>query len=140
MREGRRKEFHDAYAAHGAEVPDPLSERTFADAHIDWDEVNQPAQARRRDLVRRLLSCRAQFVTPHLADPAGRAVDAFAEGDVLRASWRLGSGTLHLFANLSDSEAHAEKAAGKAIWFEAPNDAVLGDVLPPWSVCWTWEA
>jgi malto-oligosyltrehalose trehalohydrolase len=140
VREGRRKEFHDAYAAHGAEVPDPLSERTFADAHIDWDEVNQPAQAMRRDLVRRLLSCRAQFVTPHLADTACHAVNAVAEGDILRASWRLGPGTLYLVANLGDGEAHAAKAPGHAIWLEAPNDAIPGDVLPPWSVFWTWEA
>src|SRR4029077_6908617 len=37
VREGRRKEFQAAYAAHGERaIPDPLSAETFPSAVIDW--------------------------------------------------------------------------------------------------------
>jgi malto-oligosyltrehalose trehalohydrolase len=132
VRAGRRKEFRDAYAASGDHAPpDPLSERTFADAKIDWSA--QRSSPQRGDLVRRLLQCRAEHVTPHLANLDNRSADAAVEGTALRAWWRLDGGTLYCVANLAATPASANALPGTPIWNVLP-----AGPLPPWSVFWTW--
>ena len=67
VRNGRRKEFAEAYAQHSHDdVPDPLSEQTVRLATLDWAAIDQPAHRARLDLVRRLLAARKSFVIPRL--------------------------------------------------------------------------
>ena len=137
VRRGRRKEFEAAYAAaaHGEHAPpDPLSETTFLDAKIDWDEPRQGEWAQRRELVRRLLECRARCVTPKLANLDDWSAEASVDGAMVSAKWRLNGGMLHLLANLGDFPALADPPPGKMIWH------IMSErKLPPWSVFWTWE-
>jgi malto-oligosyltrehalose trehalohydrolase len=134
VREGRRREFPDAYAADGADPPDPLAEETFQNAKIDRAEVKHPTAAKRRALIQRLLKGRAQHIVPRLADLGAYAAEACFDGDLLRARWRLDGGTLHCLANLGDHQVTAVEAPGAAIW----NDK-RGDLLPGWTSFWTWE-
>ena len=116
MRAGRRKEFEAAYAAAAKgehAPPDPLSERTFRAAKLDWDEPLQPEPAKRRQLVQRMLECRARYVTPHLANMKIWSADASADGAVLSAKWQLDGGALHLLANLGDFSALADPPPGE---------------------------
>jgi malto-oligosyltrehalose trehalohydrolase len=136
VREGRRKEFQAAYAAHGERaIPDPLSVETFAASVIDWDKPKRGAPAQRRQFVRRLLECRARYVTPHLANLGAWSAGAAAEGALISARWLLAGGTLHLKANLGESALTATRPKGQVIW-----NCMQGDTLPPWSVFWTWES
>ena len=136
VREGRRKEFKHAYENldHG-KIPDPVSELTYSESAIRWDSLDQLHHAKRRNLVQRLLECRASDVTPHLANVANVKTDAMVVGTVLTASWRLDGGTLHLKANLGDEPASGKGPPGRVIWnYQRPT------ALPPWSVFWTWES
>jgi 1,4-alpha-glucan branching enzyme/maltooligosyltrehalose trehalohydrolase len=135
VREGRRREFRDAYVTHGDRIPpDPLSEQTFQDAKIDWNEPERDPYARRRELVRRLLECRAKNIVPRLADLREYSADASVDGTVLSAWWRLDGGVLHCLANLGDKSVRASPPPGRVIWNNARED-----LLPAWSLVWTWE-
>ena len=136
VREGRRREFRDMYAARDGRLPpDPLDEHTFRQAKIDWEEPSRlPRASKRRELVRALLACRARSVTPRLVDLSSRSADIDVDGTVLRASWRFGGGTLHCLANLGDAATAATRPPGDIVW-----NANLGETVAPWSVHWTWE-
>jgi maltooligosyltrehalose trehalohydrolase len=56
--EGRRREFR-AFAAFGAEVPDPQDPRTFERSRLDWSERQQPDHAGVLAWYRELLGLRA---------------------------------------------------------------------------------
>src|SRR5207302_1489867 len=99
VRSGRRKEFEAAYAVPGA-IADPLSERTFRSAVLEWDGRSSPAGRRRLSLVRELLEVRQREIAPHLR--SARFGSAQYDGRVLQAHWPLGeSDYLCLLANLA---------------------------------------
>jgi malto-oligosyltrehalose trehalohydrolase len=132
VRQGRRAEFKDAYAKLGDDIPDPLAEETFRSAMLDWQERDTGHGREWLTLVRGLLSMRATEVAPRLAGAA--FVSALWERDILRAVWKLGSGTtLNLLANLSAKEAARtlDVALGRSIW-----GGDTPETLPPWSVYW----
>jgi malto-oligosyltrehalose trehalohydrolase len=132
IRNGRRKEFAEAYETFGNEVPDPLAVSTFKTAKLDWDECRGEGKDR-HTLVKALLATRKAEVTPRLAGASfGKA--ELQPGSILSAYWKLrDGGWLGLLANLSDQSAvrsHA-LARGRAIWGgQAP------ERLPAWSVFW----
>jgi maltooligosyltrehalose trehalohydrolase len=132
VREGRRNEYAWAYAAHGDEVPDPLSEATFHSAKLDWDNCHSSP---RWPLVRELLARRALEIMPRLADAHFGEAHA-ADNGLLRANWRLGGGAaLTLFANLSDDAISEprDRVPGSLIWGET------GGEMQPWAVRWYLE-
>jgi malto-oligosyltrehalose trehalohydrolase len=136
VRRGRRREFAEAYADPGIEVPDPLAEETFRAARLDWAERGQDPHRHRLELVRRLLQVRHEAIVPRLA---GTALGGGADfsGDLLRAQWRLGDGSeLVLLANISAraSERPSPRAGTTAIWGGEPPAW-----LPPWSVHWSLD-
>jgi maltooligosyltrehalose trehalohydrolase len=131
IRNGRRKEFAEAYETFGDEVPDPLAPTTFEAAKLDWQECDV-GSARHR-LVKALLDVRNMEVVPRLAG-ASFAQAEFQPGNILNAQWRLcGGAVLALIANLSDQTAMRSHASfrGRSIWGgQAP------ERLPAWSVFW----
>jgi maltooligosyltrehalose trehalohydrolase len=132
VRQGRRREFAQAYAQFGDRVPDPLAESTFRSAVLDWSAREQPRARQRLALVHDLLAIRQREIVPRLADV--RFGSARHEDRVLIADWRLSDGSvLGLVANLSNESAGRprEIGRGRALW--------NGDVpsrLPAWSVHW----
>src|SRR5205814_846289 len=58
VRQGRRREFAQAYARFGDDIPDPLSEETFRSAVLDWSERDQPQARKWLAFVRELLAIR----------------------------------------------------------------------------------
>jgi 1,4-alpha-glucan branching enzyme/maltooligosyltrehalose trehalohydrolase len=134
VRQGRRREFQAAYAAHGNEIPDPLDEATFRSARLDWHELASPAAQERLSLVRRLLTIRKECIVPHLA--AARFGDAgISATGLLWAHWKLGeNGSLMLRANLSEIVVPSPggmAASGEVIWGDPGRNA-----MAPWSVVW----
>jgi maltooligosyltrehalose trehalohydrolase len=131
VRNGRRKEFAEAYAGSHDDVPDPLSEQTVRLARLDWAAIDKPEHRARLDLVKRLIAARAAFIIPRLPhlQPGGHA--AFADG-ILTAQWTFASGeTLSMLANLSE---RVRTCPGtfrneQPVWGGAPPAE-----LPPWSV------
>jgi malto-oligosyltrehalose trehalohydrolase len=132
VRDGRRKEFAEAYATDGDRVPDPLSHRTFHLAKLDWNAIKRPEHQARLDLVRRLIAARKLFVTPRLPQLGpGPGQAEFADG-VLTARWLFDSGeTLAMQANLCGVPRARPGTAeeGLPVWGGAPPAR-----LPPWSV------
>ena len=133
VREGRRREYAWAYATYGDEVPDPLSERTFKSAVLDWESSNG---SERLALVRKLLAIRRSEIIPRLAEASFGHANASDDG-MLTAVWRLGGGTrLTLTANLSEKPINgkADENQGTPIWGGVP-----GAMMKPWSVFWRLE-
>jgi malto-oligosyltrehalose trehalohydrolase len=133
VRQGRRREFAQAYAQYGDEIPDPLSAATFRSAALDWNECDEPQSRKRLAFVRELLTIRNREIVPRLAGV--RFGSARRDGPIVTAQWRLGDGSrLALMANLSGDVAPAPRLAAEArsLW----GDAATGE-LPPWSVLWT---
>jgi maltooligosyltrehalose trehalohydrolase len=132
IRQGRRKEFAEAYETFGDDVPDPLAASTFKAAKLDWNACKGEGADRHR-LVKALLTVRKEEIVPRLAGARfGRA--EIQPGHILSAHWKLrGQGWLTLIANLSDQSAvrgHA-LAPGRAIW-----GGTAPERLPAWSVFW----
>jgi malto-oligosyltrehalose trehalohydrolase len=131
IRNGRRKEFAEAYETFGDEVPDPLAATTFEAAKLDWQECDV-GSARHR-LVKALLDVRKMEVVPRLAG-ASFAHAEFQPGNILNAQWRLrGGALLALIANLSDQTATRSHASfrGRSIWGGQAPERLLA-----WSVFW----
>jgi malto-oligosyltrehalose trehalohydrolase len=131
VREGRRREFAEAYAKHGDEVPDPLAEDTVRLATLDWDARSKPEHAARLTLVRNLLAARKAHIMPrlpHLADGHGTA--RFDAG-VLSAKWRFRPAeALSLLANFSaQPRQRPHGMSGRSVWGGPPPGE-----LAPWSV------
>ena len=121
VRQGRKREFAEAYARHGDEIPDPLAAETRKMATIDWDARSKPEHAERLALTRTLLAVRHQWIAPLVPLMSGGG-EASLGDNVLRARWPAGTKCLLLLANLSPVEtaAPAQLAWGKPIWGEAP--------------------
>lgn len=130
VRDGRRREFADAYTKHGDEIPDPIARETRDSAVLDWEARNTPPHAAHLALTRKLLATRKQWIIPLLPAMLGKG-DVSLNGGLLQARWPADGKTLLILANLSD-EAHPKPeglAWGDSIWGETPPDN-----LPPWSV------
>jgi maltooligosyltrehalose trehalohydrolase len=127
VRNGRKREFAEAYACH-ANIPDPISPDTRASAVLDWDAITRPEHARRLALTRSLLDVRRRAIVPLLA-AIGDSEASFDDG-VLSGRWQAGSKVLKLLANLTDlTLRRAEMNWGEPIWGGEP-----ARELPPWSV------
>lgn len=141
---GRRREFarfaRFADARVRESIPDPNAAATFDACVLDWDALDNPAQARRLAQTRALLHLRRSAVVPHLAGMAGGSGRYAAFGARgLAVSWRLGDGsTLALLANLGGQPAVAPvRPAGEILHRCNLTDADLAaGRLPPWSVAW----
>jgi malto-oligosyltrehalose trehalohydrolase len=132
VRKGRRKEFAQAYARYGDEVPDPLDEATFRSAVLDWNARDLPKPRQRLTLVRELLSIRRREIVPRLTGARFGNASAGEDG-LLSANWPMGDGTaLQLLANLSDRPVATEAGIrGTKLWGDD-----LSGVLSPWAVHW----
>jgi malto-oligosyltrehalose trehalohydrolase len=133
VREGRRREFEDAYAKYGDEIPDPLEVSTLQSAVLDWSALDETPGRQRLAMVRKLLSIRQREIIPRLT-AASFGSAKVAENGLLAANWRMGDGaTLSLLANLSDRDIPhaAAKIGGTAIW-----GCELTESVPAWAVSW----
>jgi malto-oligosyltrehalose trehalohydrolase len=132
VRNGRRKEFAEAYARYRDEVPDPLAERTVKLATPDWSKIDKPEHRARFELVRRLLAARKSHVVPRLPQLESGHGKAEFRQNLLFARWRFRTGEmLSILANLSDQirPRPADAEVGESIWGEAPPRD-----LQPWAV------
>jgi maltooligosyltrehalose trehalohydrolase len=129
VRQGRRREYADFYAAYGDEIPDPLTQETRDSAVLDWDARKAPAHAKRLALTRALLAARHRFVAP-LIPAMTTPGEVRCESGLLTARWAAAEKTLLLLANLTDAgKAKPALSWGTPIWGDEPPPA-----LPPWSV------
>jgi malto-oligosyltrehalose trehalohydrolase len=130
IRQGRRREFAEAYAEHGDEIPDPLAHETRDAAVLNWKARDEPTHAARLDLTRALLAARRQWVTP-LLPAMTTAGHAQLNDRVLSARWPAGNSNLLLLANLSNEAKPRPTGFTGAIpiWGREPPPE-----LPPWSV------
>jgi maltooligosyltrehalose trehalohydrolase len=137
VRDGRRREFAEAYARYRADVPDPLDEQTVRRATLDWTARSRPEHSARLALVRNLLTARKTHVTPRLPQlEKGHGTAQFDDG-ALTAHWRFRSGeTLSMLANLSaQPQRRLYSLSGQSVWGGAPPEQ-----LSPWSVFVSIEA
>ena len=130
VRNGRRREFAEAYASHGDEIPDPLARESRDAAVLDWTTPGKPRHAARLTLTRALLVARRRWVEPLLPAMSNEGSANVTSG-VLSARWLAADGALLLLANLSDVAKPKPKdlAWGVDIWGGEPPHQ-----LPPWSV------
>jgi len=131
VRNGRKREFAEAYAKHGDEIPDPLAEQTRDLAVLDWAAREKPAHARRLELTRSLLAARHRHIVPLLWSMTGAGKATMTNG-LLTARWPANGKALCLLANLSGTPQPrpANLAWGsETVWGANPPDS-----LSPWSV------
>ncbi|HEU5273822.1 MAG TPA: malto-oligosyltrehalose trehalohydrolase [Xanthobacteraceae bacterium] len=138
VRNGRRKEFAEAYARFGDRVPDPLAESTFRSAVLDWNGPATGSGRERLGLVRNLLAARHAKIVPLLAGVSFAPDGARCDASVIAVEWTHAAGrALRLLANLSGAPAGRPTiwTGGEAIWGGDPPDP-----LPAWSVFWSLGA
>jgi malto-oligosyltrehalose trehalohydrolase len=141
VRKGRREEFaafpEFKDPAKRDAIPDPVAERTFLSAKLDWDETSREPHAAWLAWYRRILAVRAAEIAPRLEGIArGGRYEILAESAV-RVRWQTADGDLVLEANLSPQPVELRGAArmgGRFIWSEGELD---GARLGPWSVRWS---
>jgi maltooligosyltrehalose trehalohydrolase len=131
VRKGRRAEFDAAYAT-SEDIPDPLDEKTFDSALLDWDECRTSRGREWLAFTQGLLQIRATEIVPRLAGTA--FLSAHSDGALMNATWRLLDASLFLMANLSAQNAERGPGLppGRPIWGGKPPET-----LPPWSVYWS---
>lgn len=131
VRNGRKREFAEAYADPSLDVPDPLAEQTVKLATLRSDDLTDD-QRKRSDLIRRLLAARKSFVTPLLPTLEAGSGRARIQSGLLSAHWSFrNAAALKMFANLSDQPVQSPLLAGSHDWFWG---GAPGDTLAPWSV------
>ena len=129
VRNGRKKEFAEIYAASGDRIPDPLAEDTFRHAKLDWDETSN-AGAPRLTFVSRLLAARRDHIVPILASLIGARANASFTGGLLNARWESDTQAYTLIANFSDQPLQSKWPRWETrVWGTPEKD------LPAWSIC-----
>ena len=130
VRQGRKREFAEAYAKHGNDIPDPLAEETRNLAVLDWKAAGDTAHVGRLELTRSLLAARHRAVVPLLPSMSEPGHATMTNG-LLSARWPAKGKVLVLLANLSDvpQSRPLELVWGEPLW--GPNPPAE---LPPWSV------
>ena len=132
VRRGRREEFKDF----PDEVPDPLSEQTFLDSKLQWDDRAQPEHVSWLRWYQRLLAIRRAHIVP-LTREIFQAGEWRTLGDsAVYVCWDCARGReLHLSANLSAEPHEFPFDDGRVLWHEG--DKPEGNHMTPWSVRWT---
>ena len=130
VRNGRKREFAEAYANHGDTIPDPIAKKTRDAAVLGWQAREKPIHAKRLVLTRSLLTTRKRWIKPLIPEMTGKG-SADISSEILSARWPAGEKILMLLANLSDVARPRPKllAWGDAVWGTTPPNT-----LPPWSV------
>jgi len=140
MREGRLKFLQKDLKVDDAElrrVPDPLSEQTFNDAHLKWEEVLEGDHAEWLDWYRRILRVRREHIVPLLESVSRRCgTPEMRSRRVFAARWELAGKThLVLQANLCETPAAHFIPEGRVLWLEGT--VLPADQLGPWTVRWS---
>ena len=137
VRKGRREEFSRFPEFQDPEqrdrIPDPLAEKTFTSAKLDWNAIDR----KRLALYQDLLAVRRQEIVPLLPHivRGGSAIE-FGPGAV-QVRWQIGlDRVLALSANLSNKKVEFPAPTGHTIWSEGETDPGMG----PWSVRWSLES
>ena len=128
VREGRKREFTEAYADDSVEVPDPLVEKTIQSAKLDWDAAQNGPGAERLALITALLRARRAHVLPLLRDLTPGAATATFDGTLLQAEWRTPKTALRLAATFSP--APPPKLAADTLAWERSSP----DPHHPWTI------
>ncbi|BAT58851.1 malto-oligosyltrehalose trehalohydrolase [Variibacter gotjawalensis] len=130
VREGRKREFAEAYADSAQDVPDPLAESTFKSAKLDWSVLKVFEHEERLHLTAELLRLRREHIVPFVADAKKINGQARFDTGFLVAAWATETQKLTLIANLSDHDIDADVPSSKTlIW-----GGTVPKRLPPWSV------
>ena len=135
VREGRRKEFAEAYAQHRDEdVPDPLAEQTCSAGDARLGGGRQAAASGAARSGARLLAARKRSSSRACRSFGPAMARAKFDGDGAVARWRFASGeALSLLANL---ERQARSRGPQACAGQASRSGAARrrDALPPWAV------
>ena len=144
VREGRRREFarFPEFQSDAARdrIPDPLSDRTYGSAKLDWADLDKPEHRVWLDLYRRLLARRREAVVPLLPGIGAHAATYEVIGPgAVAVHWGFGNGAqkgvLALAANLSDDPVSGFRLdLGRVLWQEGRSGNGVGE---PWSVRWS---
>ena len=141
VRTGRREEFarfpEFQDPAIREQIPDPLSEATFASAKLAWDELSLPPHAESLERYKRLLAVRRMRIVPLAASMEGHAGACTIVGpQAVEVRWRTKAGAeLVLAANLkAEAQPWTLPLRGEPLWQEGQASA---EELGPWSVRWS---
>jgi malto-oligosyltrehalose trehalohydrolase len=128
VREGRKREFAEAYADERIDVPDPLAEATVQSAKLDWAAAQSGAGGDRLALTRALLHARRRHIVPLLRNLLPGDAMATFDGNLLQAEWRTPKTALRLAAIFSGAPPPA-LAVDTIIW-----EGTGRDPQHPWTV------
>ena len=135
VRKGRLKEFarFPEYAdpRQAEKIPDPLAERTFFSAKLDWTRVD----ADHLKFYRAALAARRAIVQPLLPEIRGGGRAVVRGKQAVSVVWSAGDRRLVLDANLSDARVLFPETQD-VFWRCGAADGEFG----PWSVRWSVDS
>lgn len=140
---GRRREFAQfpefVSRAGQARIPDPMSDQTFRDACLDWQQSDTPKGRDWMEFYRRLLSLRARHVRPHLGQGTLRDHGYKRVGEQgLEVWWVFADGCrLDAVTNLGPKTTTRLRALASTPFLIVPSTIDLAENLPPWAVVWS---
>jgi maltooligosyltrehalose trehalohydrolase len=142
---GRRREFarfaRFADLAAREAIPDPNEPATFADAKLDWDEIERAEHSQWLEYYRSLLDLRRREIVPRLLGLSGGAGRFHQIGQRgLRVEWRLADkALLSLVTNLGEQRLVGVSEPAGRLLFASESDALepleRGSLLP-WTTAW----
>lgn len=145
VKQGRLKEFeHFTYfndPQKHIHIPDPTIEKTFKDAVLNWQALDDPPHRAWFDFHYHLLQLRRRYITPRLPKIRGQQSEySLLASRALSAQWRLGDESLlYLYTNMSHEPADIQLTFDTIPFYASHTElAVTGShrQLPPWSVIW----
>lgn len=132
IRDGRRREFagFGAFADEAAQdsIPDPTSERTFAQSRLDWSEIEQVGHKEVLAETRTLLRIRRETITPVATSTFEGAAWEWPAPEAIDVRWRFAAGSVRFMANFGQQEMRFGRSPGDTVVW-ASRDVALGDEI-----------
>lgn len=144
VREGRKLEFSKFPQFRNAGIkktlPDPVSEKTFKDSIIKWDELNNPKNEEFYNYYKSLIAIRQKQIVPLINEIKKSSYEVLNDYAFV-VSWKMLNGNqLSLLANLCDNKIGYETRIKGELIAESrdnlANNLKENKELDAWCACW----
>ncbi|WP_183876323.1 malto-oligosyltrehalose trehalohydrolase [Rhizobium sp. BK491] len=133
VRLGRKEELKRLPGFEAEDASDPTAEATFRSVKLRWDKMNENPTI--GDYYEQLLRLRHQVIVPLLGDARSCVTTYDPDASPLRVRWQMGSASLHLTANLSNTPVVLKSPIEGQVFFSS--HGMANNAIGSWSIVWS---